>query len=194
MDDSRDLDRADLTSFLNDLARGQADAAATLMPRVLSELHAIADAYLRRQSAGHTLQPTALVHEAFLRLFDRDLAHFNDRKHFFALAARSMRQVLVDHARAAQRDKRGGGRLRVTLDERLADPATPPPELLDFDAVLGELDALDERQGRIVELRFFGGLDVQEIAEVMALSKSTVEREWRAARAWLGVRLEGWGA
>ena len=194
MDDSRDHDRADLTSFLNDLARGNADAAATLMPRVVSELHAIADAYLRRQAADHTLQPTALVNEAFLRLFDAERASFNDRKHFFALAARSMRQVLVDHARAAQRDKRGGGRLRVTLDERMAGAATPPPELLDFEAVLQELTQLDERQGRIVELRFFGGLDVPEIAEVMSLSKSTVEREWRAARAWLGVRLEGWSA
>lgn len=194
MDDSRDLDRADLTSFLNGLARGQPDAAGTLLPRVLAELHAIADGYLRRQPQGHTLQPTALVHEAFLRLFDPDRVGFNDRKHFFALAATSMRHVLVDHARAAQREKRGGDRLRVTLDERLADPATPPPELLDFDEVLQELSALDERQGRIVELRFFGGLDVQEIAEVMTLSKSTVEREWRAARAWLGVRLEGWSA
>jgi RNA polymerase sigma factor (TIGR02999 family) len=194
MDESRDHDRADLTSFLNRLARGQAEAAATLMPRVLSELHAIADAYLRRQPAGHTLQPTALVNEAFLRLFDADGVGFNDRKHFFALSARSMRQVLVDHARAAQRDKRGGGRLRVTLDERLADSATPPPELLDFEDVLQELGRLDERQARIVELRFFGGLDVPEVAEVMSLSKSTVEREWRAARAWLGVRLEGWGA
>ena len=192
MHESRDLDRTDLTSFLNGLARGQSDAATTLMPRVLGELRAIADAYLRRQSASHTLQPTALVHEAFLRLFDPDLVGFSDRKHFFALAAKSMRQVLVDHARAAQRDKRGGGRLRVTLDERLADPATPPPELLDLDHVLQELSELDERQGRIVELRFFGGLDVQEIAEVLTLSKSTVEREWRSARAWLGVRLEGW--
>lgn len=190
----RDHDRAEMTRFLNGFARGQVDAAEALVPHVMRELHAIADAYLRRQQVGHTLQPTALVHEAFLRLFDPAQASFNDRKHFFALAARSMRQVLVDHARAGQREKRGGDCLRVTLDERLADANTPPPELLDFDQVLRELGERDERQGRIVELRFFGGLDVQEIADVMALSRSTVEREWRAARAWLGVRLEGWSS
>jgi RNA polymerase sigma factor (TIGR02999 family) len=194
MDQSQGHDRAELTRFLNRLARGEVDIAPTLMPRVQGELHAIADAYLRSQPVGHTLQPTALVNEAFLRLFDPDGVEFNDRKHFFALAARAMRQVLVDHARAEARQKRGGSRLRVTLDERLAETTPPPVEMLDLDEALHDLGTRDERQVRIVELRFFGGLEMQEVADVLALSKATVEREWRAARAWLGLRLQGRGA
>jgi RNA polymerase sigma factor (TIGR02999 family) len=190
--DGNDLPR--LTSFLNELALGHAAAAEDLMPYVQAQLRGLAQSHLRGQPAGHTLQPTALVNEAFLRLFVPERCNWNDRRHFFALAAKVMRQILVDHARAQRRLKRGAGNLRVTLDERIVAREQDAPEVLDLDLALGELSALDERQGRIVELRFFGGLEVEEVAGVLALSKSTVEREWRAARAWLGVRLESLGA
>ncbi|NOT30832.1 MAG: sigma-70 family RNA polymerase sigma factor [Planctomycetes bacterium] len=190
----KDPDQHELTRFLNDLARGKAAAAETLMPFVYAELRGIAESHLRGQAPRHTLQPTALVHEAFLKLFDPDRVGWNDRKHFFALAAKAMRQVLVDHARRARRLKRGDGRLCVALDEHVAGPAGTATDLVDLNLALDELGALDERQGRIVELRYFGGLEVQEVAEVLAVSTSTVEREWRTARAWLGVRLEALGA
>jgi RNA polymerase sigma-70 factor, ECF subfamily len=194
MDPSSPPDRAELTRFLNELASGRPEAAAELMPYVHAQLRALAQGCLRKQPAGHTLQPTALVHEAFLKLFGSERDGWSDRKHFFALAAKSMRQILVDHARTQRRLKRGGGRLRVTFDESLAARSEDAPEVLDLDEALSELSAADERQGRIVELRFFGGLEVSEVAELLDLSKSTVEREWRAARAWLGVRLEVGGA
>lgn len=190
----KDPDQHELTRFLNDLVRGKADAAETLMPFVYAELRGIAESHLRGQAPRHTLQPTALVHEAFLKLFDPDGVGWNDRTHFFALAAKAMRQVLVDHARRRQRLKRGGGGLSLTLDEHVAGQAGPGLDLLDLNAALEELSTLHERQGRIVELRYFGGLEVQEVAEVLAVSASTVEREWRTARAWLGVRLEALGA
>jgi len=186
-------DREQLTHFLNRLALGQQEVADQLMPQVYAELRALAYSHLRNQSASHTLQPTALVHEAYLRLFDPKRCQWNDRQHFFALAARVMRQILVDHARAQHRIKRGEGRLRVTLDESAAGETGNDIEVLDLDAALTDLSSQDERQGRIVELRFFGGLEVEEVAGLLELSKSTVEREWRAARAWLGVRLEACG-
>lgn len=194
MEENDGTDRAQLTRCLNELAQGRGEAAEELMPYVQSQLRVLAQKALSGQSAGHTLQPTALVNEAFLRLFEPRSSGWNDRKHFFALAARVMRQILVDHARAQGRMKRGGGQLRVTLDERQAESSLPSMELLDLDQALAELSTLDERQGRIVELRFFGGLEVREVADLLALSLSTVEREWRVARAWLGLRLEGWNA
>jgi RNA polymerase sigma factor (TIGR02999 family) len=194
MDETPGNERRDLTSFLNGVARGDAESAKTLMPLVHDELRAIAASYLREKQFRHTLQPTALVHEAFLKLFDPQRVAWNDRKHFFALAAKTMRQILVDHARKQGRLKRGAERLRVTLDEQAVGADEPDVELLDLNDALLDLARHDERQGRIVELRFFGGLDVQEVADLLTLSKSTVEREWRAARAWLGIRLEGWHA
>ena len=186
-------ERGNLTRFLNAFALGNARAGDELMPQVYAELRALAQSHLRNQVASHTLQPTALVHEAYLRLFDPKRCQWNDRQHFFALAARVMRQILVDHARAQHRIKRGEGRLRVTLDESTPGQVTDDIGVLDLDEALSELSSQDERQGRIVELRFFGGLEVEEVAGVLALSKSTVERELRAARAWLGVRLEASG-
>lgn len=183
-------DRARLTLFLNELARGDPRAAESLMPVVYRELKAVARAQVRQQSPGATLQPTALVHEAFLRLFDTNQSGWNDRRHFFAFAAKTMRRILVDDARRKQRLKRGGGRLTIGLTSEPEAASGPPVDLVDLDLALEELGHRDEQQMRIVELRFFGGLEVQDVADLLAVSKSTIEREWRCARAWLGVRLE----
>lgn len=181
---------AKLTVFLNELARGNSQAGETLMPYVYDELRVIAESYMRRQQAGHTLQPTALVNEAYLKLFKPEAVGWNDRKHFFSLAAKAMRQLLVDHARRAGAAKRDGGLRPQTLDEAFAQSSEFPVDLLDMNMALEELSQRDERQGRVVELRYFGGLEMEEVATVLDVSKRTVEREWRAARAWLGHRLE----
>ena len=195
MDERNDAQRVQLTRFLNELAQGRSEVAERLMPHVEDQLRQLARVAMNGQAAHHTLQPTALVNEAFLRLFPGADGEpgpgWNDRQHFFALAAKIMRQVLVDHARRQGRQKRGGGQLRVTLAEQLAEADEPEVELLDLDDALRELSTVDERQGRIVELRFFGGLSVAEVADLLSVSLSTVEREWRLARAWIGLRLEG---
>lgn len=178
----------ELTSFLSALSGGDAKARPELMAFVYAELRKLAQSAFRHQPAGHTLQPTALVHEAFVKLFGSEGAAWKDRVHFFALASRAMRQLLVDHARALATAKRGEGAQR-TLSEGLAPAAGPSIDLLDLDEALRELAALDERQARVVELRYFGGLEAQEAASVIGVSLATVERDWRAARAWLGRRL-----
>jgi len=192
LEDSAHVDsRPDLTIALRDLGAGRTEAAEALLPLVVSELRAIAQGYLASRQAGHTLQPTALVNEAFLKLFGSEaLESVNDRAHFFALAARAMRQILVDHARQgrAARSSPGEG---VTLAEALG--VGDADDLLDVDAALIELARVDERQAKLVELRFFAGLEVEEVAAVMDVSVSTVEREWRAARAWLGRRMQDRG-
>jgi len=169
--------------------RGDPGAAERLLPLVYAELRGLAGGIFRGQRADQTLQPTALVHEAFLRLVDQENLSVNDRAHFRSLAAQAMRQILTDHARRRRARKRGGDRERSTLVE----PPTPEGgeglDLLALDEVLAKLERLDARQHRIVELRFFAGLEMEEIALVLDTSKSTVEREWRAARAWLGARL-----
>jgi len=187
MEDSAHVDpRPDLTLALRDLGAGRTEAAETLLPLVVSELRAIASGYLASRKAGHTLQPTALVNEAFLKLFgSAALERINDRAHFFALAARAMRQILVDHARQSCATRQEDGE-RTLVDVLGADP----DDLMDVDAALSELARVDERQARLVELRFFAGLEVEEVAAVMDVSVSTVEREWRAARAWLGRRMQ----
>jgi len=179
---------AELTRFLNALGRGELAAGNTLMPHVYEELRAIAEAHMRRQPRAGTLQPTVLVHEAFLKLFQSEGGAWQDRKHFFALAAKAMRQIVVDDARRRRSLKRDGGHELVTLGESLAGERGF--DLLDVHLALEELCLLDERQARVVELRYFGGLEMEEVALVMDTSKSTVEREWRAARAWLGLRLQ----
>ncbi len=173
-------------SLLKEIERGDRSAAARLLPHVYEELRSLAATFFRRQRPGHTLQPTALVHEAYLRLVDQDGAHWRDRAHFVSVAAKAMRQILIDHFRASGASKRGGGWKKVTLSG--IDVATPPPEIdfLALEEALTRLAALDERQVTVVELRFFGGLSVDEVSEVLGLSKTTVEGEWRAARAWLG--------
>jgi len=155
------------------------------MPLVYGELRRLAGSYLRRERADHTLQSTALVHEAFIRLVDQREVHWKSRAHFYGIAAQMIRRILVDHARNRQAGKRGSGAIKLSLDD--AHELLIPQELnvLRLDDALNELAALDERQSRVVELRFFTGLSLEETAEVMKLSTATVKREWSSARAWL---------
>lgn len=174
---------------------GDEEARERLMSVVYDELRRRAASYLRRERAGHTLQPTALVHEAYLRLLDQNRVAWQSRAHFFAVAASMMRRVLLDYGRKQKAQKRGGAAVRVTLDENLVSvdssaQALSELDLLALDEALEKLSALDEQQARIVELRAFGGLTVEETAEVMALSPATVKRHWAFALAWLHARLQ----
>jgi RNA polymerase sigma factor (TIGR02999 family) len=180
-----DSDRGDVTLLLARWAGGDQTALDALMPVVYAELRRIADAYLRRERGNHTLQPTALVHEAWLRLVRQDGGQFNHRKQFYALAAQVMRRILVDHARAANADKRGGGATNLTLDESAAARSVPIVELLALDEALDQLAAASPRQARVIELRYFGGLSVEETADVLGVSAPTVSRDQQAAEAWL---------
>jgi RNA polymerase sigma factor (TIGR02999 family) len=148
-----------------------------------------AAAYLRQERADHTLDPSALVHETYLRLVGQTRVAWQNRAHFFGVAAQMMRRILVDHARRQRRGKRSGAAVKVTLDEGVGRVEPPDCELLLLDQALTELTAIDPRQGRLVELRYFGGLTEDEIAEVLAVSRSTVTREWQTARAWLYRRI-----
>jgi RNA polymerase sigma factor (TIGR02999 family) len=162
-----------------------------LVPELYGELRRIAGRAMRGQPAGHTLQPTALVHEAYLRLAGARQLAVGDRPKLLALAARVMRQILVDHARARRTDKRGGGEIHVTLDPAIAAPGGNAYELVSLDEALTRLEAIDGRQVRIVELRFVAGLSVQEVAEVLGLSAATIKQESAMARAWLYAELSG---
>jgi RNA polymerase sigma factor (TIGR02999 family) len=155
------------------------------MPLVYSELRRIAASRMRRERADHTLQPTALVNEAYLRLVEQNRTTWKNRAQFFAIAAEMMRRILINHALARQAEKRGGGAVRVTLD--MAGPGNEAKDfnLLALDQALKRLAALDERKSRIVELKFFAGLSIEEIAQVMELSHATVERDWKMARSWI---------
>lgn len=164
---------------------GDRAALDELLPLVYAELRRTADAYLRRERSDHTLQPTALVHEAYLRLIDRTGVNWQNRAHFFGTAARLMRQILVDHARQHTAQKRGGLRHRVTLDETIGFSAGRDLDLIALDDALTGLENLDADQSRIVELRFFGGLTIEETGVALGISPATVKREWRMARAWL---------
>jgi RNA polymerase sigma factor (TIGR02999 family) len=174
---------------------GDASALDDLLPRVYDELRALADSYMRRERAGHTLQPTALVHEAFLRMLRLPPGSVQNRVHFFALAAQAMRRILADHARRHRAAKRGGSAVRVPLElVEGGAPASAAGEDVaadDLDAALEDLAKLDPRQARVVELRFFGGLSIEETAEVLAVSSATVKRDWLVARAWLHRELRG---
>ena len=162
-----------------------------LLPVVYEELRRLAAAYLRRERPGQTLQPTALVHEAYLRLMKDRPERWQNRAHFCAIAAHSMRQILIDRARARGAQKRGGAQPRVTLDEGLVAAESSSVDLLALDAALERLAALDQEQARLVELRFFGGLTIEETAEAMGISPATVKRHWTVARAWLARELAG---
>ena len=175
----------DATRVLVSARQGDQEAAEELLPLVYQELRGLAGRYLRGQRPGHTLQPTALVHEAYLRLIRQKDAGPADRSHFVGLAARAMRSILVDHARARMTAKRGGGQQRVPLDDAVSLFESRSADLLTVDEALKQLAEFDERQSRIVELRFFGGLTTDEAADVLGTSTRTVEREWRMARAWL---------
>lgn len=159
--------------------------AGEAVSRLYAELRALAASCLQRERSGHTLQATALVHEAFLRLVDQRQIDWRNRAHVLALAAQSIRRILVDHARGKKSDKRGGRRLRLTLDENLSFLKDSQVDLLDLEEALKRLAELDERQCRVVELRFFGGLRVDEAAGVLGVSPRTVEDDWHMARAWL---------
>ena len=174
-----------ITQLLEKWSKGDEKALDQLMPLVYDELHRIAESYLRRERREHTLQPTALVNELFLKFFDQNSMSWQNRAQFFGVAAQIMRRILVDHARAHHSAKRGGDRLAVSLKDIAAFGAQPDADLLALHDVLNQLEELDPVQGRIVELRFFGGLTIRETAEVMQISHATVEREWRTAKAFL---------
>lgn len=175
-----------VTRLLVEWQNGNQQALDELLPMVYGELRAIARRYLARESAGHTLQSTALVHEAYLRLVDQRSARWQNRSQFFGIAAQMMRRILVDHARHRHRIKRGGSALTLSLDDAMSAAAPEANvDLLALDRALTTLEAIDPRGARIVELRFFSGLTIEETAEVLALSTGTVKREWNTARAWL---------
>lgn len=172
---------------------GEQQSLDSLLPIVYQELRRLAASYLRRERPGQTLQPTALVHEAYLRLMKDDPARWQNRAHFCAIAAHSMRQILIERARARGAQKRGGAQARVTFDEGLLAGAAQSIDLVALDEALERLAAIDPDQARLVELRFFGGLTVEETAEAMNISPATVKRHWTVARAWLARELEGPG-
>jgi RNA polymerase sigma factor (TIGR02999 family) len=177
-----------VTALLRAWSGGDEQARDELLPLIYGELRRRAAAHLRRERHGHTLQPTALVHEAYLRLVGQGVA-WKNRAQFYGLASEMMRRILVDHARARQRDKRAGGWTRVELDEAVAIAEERDIDLVQLDQALIELSQLDPRHGRIVELRYFGGLNMEETAEVLGVSPATVKRDWSLARAWLHRRL-----
>jgi RNA polymerase sigma-70 factor (ECF subfamily) len=184
---------ADVTQWLIDSARSDKQALDQMLPVVYGELHRLAVHYLSREESGHTLQPTALVHEAYLRLIDQRRVDWQNRAQFFGIAAGMMRRILVNHARDRVAGKRGGGAERVSLSLVQAPSGRPDVDLIALEEALERLAELDPRKGRVVELKFFGGLTTEEVAEVLQVSGATVEREWSFARAWLYDAIEGGG-
>ena len=178
----------DITVLLHAWASGDSAAFNRLFPDVYAELEHIARNRLRAQGQGHTIDPTTLVHEAYLRLSQSDPVRWQDRTHFFAVAATVMRHILVDQARARKTARRGAG-LVVTLSEAVQEASALDAELLDIDAALSELAALDQQQARIVEMRFFSGLSIEETAGVLGISTATVKRDWAVAKTWIRRRL-----
>jgi RNA polymerase sigma factor (TIGR02999 family) len=174
-----------VTGLLRRSAEGDEAAVAELTPLVYSELRRLAHRYLRAERPDHSLQSTDLVHEAYMRLVDQKDARWQDRSHFFAVSGQIMRRILVDHARARGRDKRGGGAARLVLNEAIDLPEQKSFELIALDDALEGLAKLDPQQSRIVELRFFAGLSIDETAEALRISRATVNRDWVTARAWL---------
>jgi RNA polymerase sigma-70 factor, ECF subfamily len=176
---------ADVTSLLNELAAGDQEAAAKLVPLVYEELHRLATSRLRHERPDHTLQATALVHEAYMKLVAQRDAKWQNRTQFFAVASQVMRRILVDYARGQHRIRRGGKQQKVSLDDVLLVSPDRTEEVLAVNESLLRLEKFDFRQGRIVELRYFGGLTVDEAAEILGVSSKTVMREWKIAKAWL---------
>jgi RNA polymerase sigma-70 factor (ECF subfamily) len=164
---------------------GDKEALAKLMPNVYQQLHAMASAKMSREKSNHTLQPTALVHEVFLRFINTKELSINDRVHFFAFAANTMRRVLVDHARAKNAHKRQGGQIAVSFDEAIHAGGMADPNIIELDDVLNELAKINERQSRVVELKYFGGLSIEETAQALDCSLDTVKRDWKKAKLWL---------
>lgn len=188
-DDRSDGNADNLTVLLNSWAKGDHDALDRLMPLAYRELHRIAQQRWRGQQPGHTLQPTALVHEAYLKLMGQGQRTFENRLHFFAVMSMAMRQVLVNHAEAHLAAKRGGGKVNVPLEEAEAAALREANEVVDLHEALKLLAQANPRQSRVVELRYFGGLSIEEAAEVLGVSAVTVTRDWHVARAWLAREL-----
>jgi RNA polymerase sigma factor (TIGR02999 family) len=182
--------RSEVTLLLRRLSAGDKSALNQLMPLVYAELHRLASSYMRRERAGHTLQTTALVHEAYLQLVGQEKAHWENRTQFFAVAAQLMRRILVDHARTHHAAKRGGNLPRLSLDEAIVMARERGADLLAIDELLQRLAAIDPQQARIVELRFFAGLSVEETAHALSISDRTVKRDWAMAKAWLQRELQ----
>jgi RNA polymerase sigma-70 factor (ECF subfamily) len=175
----------EITQLLIDLTNGNRTAVDALLPVIYSELRSLAANYLRRERTDHTLQPTALVHEAYLRLVDQTQVNWQNRAHFFGVAAQMMRRILVDHARAHHANKRGGEFQKVAIDEMPHNIFDRSTELVALDDALLELATFDEMKSRIIELRYFGGLTVEETAEALGVTPITIKRHWRLAKAWL---------
>ena len=178
-----------VSQLLQAWGRGDVQAGEDLLPVVYRELRRRAGAYLRGERRDHTLQPTALVHEAYIRLVGHERITWQNRAHFFGVAAQMMRRILVDHAREHRAAKRPGAGVKVTLDDRIGAAQPPACEILLLDRALSELSLIDPRHAHIVELRYFGGLSENEVASLLSLSRATVTREWQAARAWLYRRM-----
>lgn len=176
---------SDVTTLLGQWSDGNPAALDQLLPLIYADLRRLAASHLRRERPGHTLQSTALVHEAFLRLVDQRNTHWRNRTHFFGIAASMIRRILVDHARQQRAEKRGGNAVRLELNEGMAAANKKDFDIVALDDALARLAELDERQSQVIELRFFGGLSIEETAEVMKLSPATVKRDWTIARAWL---------
>jgi RNA polymerase sigma factor (TIGR02999 family) len=183
----------DITQILQEVSGGNREAPARLMPLIYDELRRLADYYLRRERPDHTLQPTALVHEAYLKLIDQTRVDWQNRAHFFGVAAQLMRRILVDHARRHRASKRGGFQQKLTLDEAVDYSQPRDVDLVKLDDALTALAKFDARQSRIVELRFFGGLTIEETAEALGISPATVKVDWSMAKAWLCREIGGGG-
>jgi RNA polymerase sigma factor (TIGR02999 family) len=175
----------ELTQLLIDWSNGSQDAVEQLFPLVYEELRRLAHRYMRRERPGHTLQTTAVIHEAYFRLIDQKHVQWQNRAHFFAIAAQMMRRILITHAQSRAYAKRGGGALKVSLDEAAVLSQARAGELIALDEALKGLAVIDVRRSQVVELRFFGGLNNEEIAEVLKISPNTVTRDWNVAKAWL---------
>jgi RNA polymerase sigma factor (TIGR02999 family) len=182
-----------ITLLLADWSRGDERALEQLMPLVYDELRSMARGYIRRQAPNHTFQTTELIHEAYLKLAKKGDRDFQNREHFFAVAAKAMRHILVDYARSKQSEKRGGRRQRVSLDDDAAASFDRTDRVVALDEALKNLEFLDERKSRVVELRFFAGLTNEQVAEVLKISTETVKRDWRFTRTWLLRELTGGG-
>ncbi len=175
----------DVTKLLADWSGGDGAALEQLMPLVYEELHRMAKRYMNSQPSGHTLQTTALIHEAYLKLADNPEKQWENRAHFFAVAAQAMRHILVDHARSRRSEKRGGETQMISLEEAAIISNERVEEVIALDEALKSLEKQDARKGRVVELRYFGGLSVEETAEILKISPETVMRDWRFAKTWL---------
>ena len=182
-------DESDITGLLEEWQEGSSEALDALLPLVHRELRTLAARYLRKERAGHTLQPTALVNEAYLRLLGKPPEDLKDRAHFFAVAAQAMRRILVDHARRHRADKRVGPQDKVSLTRAPELSTAPRTDILELNDALDQLREVNERQAKLVELRYFGGLTNVEAAEALGASRATVERDWQVARLWLRRRL-----